>query len=725
MFKNAEWIWHNDYQQKNIYLNFFENVEIQNKKGEYYINISADSKYALYINGVYVNGGQYADYPDYKVYDCLDVSSLLKEGHNEINVVAYCQNVDSSTYRKEFGAVIYELCGDDGILLSSGKNSIVALNSAYKSDGVDFVSGQLGYTFVYDVKKKDERIGLKSADILEKSKTLYPRPIKMLETLERQAGIITAQGVFKEDSVKRSGIGSRMQYSSMAFRNLNERKLPSKNGIHFNSEPGFDGAYAVIDFEKENTGIFDIEIDLPEDAEILIGYGEHLDDLRTRSWVGARNFCIGYHGKKGLNTFVNPFLRLGLRYMQIHVYAPSFTLYYAGFRPTLYPISDVPYFSCADNLHNKIYEVSKRTLWMCMHEHYEDCPWREQALYSMDSRNQMLCGYMALGEYDFAKSSIRLMALSIREDNMLELCSPARCSITIPSFSAIFPVQLYEYILYSGDMAFINEILPTATRIVDEFISRINKNGLIKCFQEAKYWNFYEWQDGLSGSISGEVLDNDVTYDAPLNAMVSMALNAVSKLYELLGEKQKSAFYCEKSKELNNSINNNFWDEDKKLYASFINKEEELFHYCELTNSLVVYCNACTEERLASVLYALASKTLIPVTISHSIFKYDALMRDEEKYSKYVFDDIANEWSKMLYNKATTFWETIQGADDFSYAGSLCHGWSAIPVYFYFKYACGQNIKPDASSEYFTKEAKSGIYECKGKILTPKGEIEF
>ncbi len=40
----------------------------------------------------------------------------------------------------------------------------------------------------------------------------------------------------------------------------------------------------------------------------------------------------------------------------------------------------------------KIYDVSIYTLKCCMHEHYEDCPWREQALYTMDSRNQMLCG---------------------------------------------------------------------------------------------------------------------------------------------------------------------------------------------------------------------------------------------------------------------------------------------------------------------------------------------
>lgn len=40
----------------------------------------------------------------------------------------------------------------------------------------------------------------------------------------------------------------------------------------------------------------------------------------------------------------------------------------------------------------------------------------------------------------------------------------------------------------------------------------------------------------------------------------------------------------------------------------------------------------------------------------------------------------------MLKRGADTFWETDKGADDFSRAGSLCHGWSAVPVYMFGKY---------------------------------------
>ena len=40
----------------------------------------------------------------------------------------------------------------------------------------------------------------------------------------------------------------------------------------------------------------------------------------------------------------------------------------------------------------------------------------------------------------------------------------------------------------------------------------------------------------------------------------------------------------------------------------------------------------------------------------------------------------------MVFSGATSFWETELGADDFDGAGSLCHGWSAAPLYLLEKY---------------------------------------
>ena len=73
-------------------------------------------------------------------------------------------------------------------------------------------------------------------------------------------------------------------------------------------------------------------------------------------------------------------------------------------------------------------------------------------------------------------------------------------------------------------------------------------------------------------------------------------------------------------------------------------------------------------------------------SLSMKIFKYEALLKtDKEAYQVWVHEEIRREYGKMV-EEGNTVWETIDGASAFGNAGSLCHGWSAIPIYFYTKY---------------------------------------
>ena len=73
---------------------------------------------------------------------------------------------------------------------------------------------------------------------------------------------------------------------------------------------------------------------------------------------------------------------------------------------------------------------------------------------------------------------------------------------------------------------------------------------------------------------------------------------------------------------------------------------------------------------------------LIDITLSMNAFFYEALLTFGNEYKDYIIKDIEKKYSHMLNEGATTFWETIEGWRAFSNAGSLCHGWSALPVYY-------------------------------------------
>lgn len=675
----------------------------------YVLYITAHTDYAVWRKegDLLLASGQFADYPDQaKIYDTIDLTDRLLPGENHLIITGYGQYTDSSTQRGGPSSLWYVITEDDVDICHSDTNTKIAPEPHFQSGEMEHVSGQLGYTFSYD-GTHDTPIFGKAVEV-EQYPALLPRPIEKLTIGAPCPMRLVAHGSFTENAPQNPTLGQRMQYAALSY---SERTVPDfAAGLPLTRADGMDGAWCVIDLGAETAGYLSLDLVVEDDTELLIGWGEHLDDMRVRTFVGGRNFACRVVAKKGRFTFVDPLRRLGCRYLELHVYGNA-TLHQCTILPTDYPTTNDVSFRCADHLHNMIYETCKRTLRLCMHEHYEDCPWREQALYTMDSRNQMLCGYYTFRETAFPKASLRLIGRSIRDDDLLELCSPARVAITIPCFCAIYVVQLWEYVLFSGDTAFGAEMLPVCERICAAFERRRNEQGLIPLLTEPQYWNFYEWQTGLEGGI-GRV-EADPTCDLPLNAFVSMAFQRMDELLTALG--RDGSHYRQLAAQLNRVCHETYYNEDAGwYYTRYSPKTNERSHIAQLSQALAVCAGICPESELDRVLENLAYNTEeLPVTLSHSVFRYDALLLRPEKYGRYVFNHVAQEFGHMLRHEATTFWETMDGGDAFGFAGSLCHAWSAIPSYLYFRYAVG--LYPDRPGHMPDKHplpsTMTGLYE--------------
>lgn len=679
-FKDAEWIFVKNIE-KNICNSYFDyTCGFQADTGKKtLLYVSACSLYALYINGEFIDCGQYPGYEDYQVYDVLDITDHVMEGENTLLLIQYVVGADFSTHRILTPGVIFSVWQNNKCVLNSDENCLSRVNPYYIHGAMERVSLQLGYTFKYDSCK--EETAFEKSVLANKSKALYERPIKKLPIEEKITGMLKNQGIFKECGRDKQ-IGKIMQDSFLAERTKQELLSQEKDGFSWNveSEEVSDGVYFIFDTMEETVGFVSLDFEVPESCEVLIGYGEHLEDLRVRSFIKNRNFCGSYHATAGRNRFFYPFQRLGMRYLQIHIYSEKGIIYHAGIRKTYYPLQEKNY-EINNILHRRIYEVGIRTLQLCMHEHYEDCPWREQSLYAFDSRIQMLCGYHAFEEFEFAKASLRLMARSQREDGLLELCSPGKVPITIPGFSAVFVRAVKEYFEYSGDIAFIEEIFNLVEGVVRCFESRIQDNGLLPYFEVDKYWNFYEWSEGLSGD---ERLEGEAQYEAPLNILASDAFYCFARICDMV-KPDMSSHYDKLHEEMNKSIHEFFYDDEKKLYVTRkghgVGNEVHAF-----TQALALYVGVVPQDKKSAVIENTIAGNVIPCTLSSSIYLYDALLNEGNTYIDYVEREIERRWGAMLFNGATSFWETDEGHIAFENAGSLCHGWSAVPVYIFNKY---------------------------------------
>lgn len=630
VFENAKWIWQNSEAKKDEHVEFFARFTYDGE-GKARLRISADSNYGVYINGKMLSHGQYGDFPHYKIYDEIDVTKHLRKGENFFAVQAWYFGANSSTYIVGKAGVLFEIVSENETLLSSDKNVLSRLSKTYLSHREKWITMQMGYSYTYDATKEDNWTAQGGEDFapsieLGQALPLFPRPVSRLTTDSGVTGVLIKQ----------------------------------------------EGNRYLYDFGKEIVGDFRIRFTTEKAQQVVVCYGEHIVDGWVRDKIGARDFSIDYYAKAGDNDYVGYFRRLGLRYMELRSQAPLEKTC-VEILPRNYPVGEKP-FVCADEALQKIYDVSVYTLRLCMHEHYEDCPWREQALYAMDSRNQMLCGYYCFEEYAFPRSCLKLFAEDRRADGLLPICAPAGNDLTIPSFSLHYFTQVREYGDYSGDWAFVEELFPKLTSILSVFINAQGEGDLVPIFPgNPPYWNFYEWAEKLDGSVA---CTEEYKYDLILNCLYSIALRQMGYICEKL---QKPNLYAERAKVLNNAINKAF-KRESGYYALFRQGEA----YCELGNGLAILCGAATGAAAERICEKLSSNhDWTKITLSMKCFKYDALLAvNKEKYRNYILEDIRVTYGKMLDAGATTFWETEEGESAFDNAGSLCHGWSALPVYY-------------------------------------------
>ncbi len=669
----SKWIWldeawtPNRYMEARIPFNAADEKDVR-------LHISVEGTYAAFLNGEYIPSTQYTDFPFAKSVQVIELHP--RYGENELLIQCWYPGEDTSVTRREAPGLRFELrCGEKIIAVSDDRIRIRPI-ALYQDGPVTRITGQLGMGFYCRIAEPAQ---WQKAVCVEKEASFVPRPIRELRVDPCIQPTVVSQGSFQYIGGK--NVGERMQTAGLFWQDIRTMTGSDSTALPCRFSQGFaNGIYVLLDMGQLYEGYLTLDITCPKETLIDVGFGEHTQDLRLRTSVGGRCFGVTAVAGPERKRFVHHLKRLGGRYLQLFIHSPEAHIHEAGIQPVYYPVDEHTGMHFSDPLHNRIAEVSRQTLLSCMHEHYEDCPWREQALYAFDSRNQMLAGYYAFGEFTYARENLRLLAHSQREDGLLELCAPALVPITIPSFSMAFIIALEEYCRYSGDLDFGREMMPVCERILDTLAANVH-DGLAWRLEDPKYWNFYEWQPILDGYGEAEL----PSAESGLHLFGLLALQRMRALKRMLNASDRECDLMVES-ELTEGLEQ-FWNEDEQAYASFLRNGRPL-QYAELIQSLALYANVCTPQRQKILREKLLNGGLVPVTLSYSLFKYEALLQDESN-TKAVFDEIAQRWGSMLYQGATTFWEVDEGAPAFDRAGSLCHGWSAIPLYLYGAYFFG------------------------------------
>ena len=198
--------------------------------------------------------------------------------------------------------------------------------------------------------------------------------------------------------------------------------------------------------------------------------------------------------------------------------------------------------------------------------------------------------------------------------------------------------------------------------------------------------------------MAGEVLSDEAIFECPLNAFVSDAFYCMSEICRRVAPELQDTYlslHCD----MNVALHREFYDERTGAYLTRL-EDTEPKH--ALTQGLMLYVGAVPPGYEGKVYESIKGETLIPASLSMTIYVFEGLLKRGDNRA-YVLSEIDRIWGDMVWDGAKTFWETDAGADDFWRAGSLCHGWSALPIYMFNQYypeLWFSNIIGESKDEY-------------------------
>lgn len=432
----------------------------------------------------------------------------------------------------------------------------------------------------------------------------------------------------------------------------------------------------VLDAGELTTAYFRIGLQGGRGAKVQIMYAESYmkKDENGMPFKGMRDDASGFidgiydEYTVGGDTVYEPFLFRTFRFVQISVETAEepLTLIPQSYIETFYPLENTKKPVFTDPKREKLYDVAFRTLQLCAHDTYEDCPYYEQLMYACDSRLEILFTYAATDDLSLPRHAIRLFGGSMQENGMTQARFPSREEQTIPAFALYFILMLEDYVNRSGDLDFVRPYISTAERIAETFLAKRTDSGMLA---PQGYWDYFDWTVDWSrrsfACTPNAALDGE---SALQNLFFVYAMQSLCRLLPRFHRADLAAYYGEECKKLLELVEERCWCAERGLYREGAFTDEFSQHsqiYAVLTGL------AEGEKAKALMEKVLEDKSLVRCSFMQGYYLFRAL----EKAGMYERTEaLWQTWQDFIDLHCTTFPETPYSPR------SDCHGWSALPL---------------------------------------------
>jgi alpha-L-rhamnosidase len=389
-----------------------------------------------------------------------------------------------------------------------------------------------------------------------------------------------------------------------------------------------------------------------------------------------------------------------------------------------YPVQPYGSFRCSDPDLNAIFDLSARTLHLCMQNEIWDAIKRDQLPWMGDLYTEALAAYLLFGDYRLARRSLAVLSeigpgpsLPLdqqRYAGLQAIWKTAGGDINdIPSYTLWWLVGLWDYYQYSGDLTLIGELRSEIHATLRHIASWVNAEGI---WHLQSGWDFVDWAP-LS-------VEDRAIYSHLLACRV---LDQGTDLLEAIGE---SAIELRDLQRRMVGASRKAWWQGGAPAG---------FGTSHHANAQAI-CSGILEPEEAGRVFeqSLQGDPPLSMTYWHRYLDLEAARKVGQV--RWGLGYIRRHWGMALQVGMTTLWEAFDpdwmgedphgvsmiGAGYARYGGyetSLCHGWSSGPAVWLMTAVLG--VTPAAPG--FTKVSYcpdlGDLEWAEGDIPTPRGLI--
>ena len=357
------------------------------------------------------------------------------------------------------------------------------------------------------------------------------------------------------------------------------------------------------------------------------------------------------------------------------------------YRETGYDTEFAGSFKCNDEDYNKLWQKATRTCYICMRDHFMDCPDRERSEWLGDAVLQMEECFYA---FDLKSHAIVKDFILSEQVNGL----PGQNLIAHGEYGD------WSYYLYTGDLDTLKKIYKTTKSYLDRY--ELGENGLP--IKRNDGWDWYDWGLGKQDVVVIQV------------AMFYSAITALKKMALVTGNTQDIETIDTKIDSIKNNFDKVFWHQDGYRSDDILD---------ERANAMAV-CAGLVDESKYKIIAALIGtegkcspyfERWVLEALCKMNYESQALVRMQYRYKAQINADCTT-----LYEYINRAHEDKEGTDAVTYT-TLNHGWN-IPNTILSKYIVG--LEPiEAGWQTWQILPKEGfLTQLAVKIITNKGDIE-